>query len=515
MRHGVATVQAVGCLPARYALLVAVAMALSGCRGEPDLPPLPPVEAPLGVVPVTRHAQAPIELAASADGRLATWRAGGHVLFWESGPWAWDEGGAPRPRWRSETPLPGPLLDGRFDPRGGRFLALLQLPEGPVLVVYDVERGRELGRFSVLWPDRPDSGEGALEVVGLSGDGDYLVRSANRVFAFDPADPAAGWRARFQLAAGDCGDLALSPDGLHLLSRCADQLMLYTAGGPTRPLNTADGHATGSIRPAWSLDGTTLLAEVDGALLSWEPALGGYRVVRPADVSAVDAEAVAATAGHRRDLFHVLWNEGTVTTWDRGQRHRWRFDGGSIPSGLRAVAGADHWPVLDGCSLRWIDPVTGAQTTAVSLCQADRPRSLAWEPGDAGPAGARLRVSYASEVCELAVSPQLRLSADGGSGAVTGGATAARDRSGRYVAEIDAVTGEVHVADATGQRRLSLFHPEAGGCIGYTPRGRYVATEGTEEKIWVWVDHAAQPAGAAGWVEDVERVRRALLPPPE
>jgi hypothetical protein len=367
----------------------------------------------------------------------------------------------------------------------------------------------------VLWPDRPDSGEGALEVVGLSEDGDYLVRSANRVFAFDPADPAAGWQARFQLAPDDCGDLTVSPDGQHLLSRCSDQPIIYSAGGPASPLNAADGYQTGSIRPAWSLDGTTLLAEVDGALLSWEPALGGYRVIRPADVSAVETEAVAAAAGHRSDLFHVLWNEGTVTTWDGGERHQWRFAGGSIPSGLRVVAGADHWPVLDGCWLGWIDPVNGAQTTAVSLCQADRPRSLAWEPGDTGPAGARLRVSYANEVCELAVSPRLRLSADGGGDADAGGATAARDRSGRYLAAIDAVTGEVHVVDAAGQRRLSLFRPEAGGCIAYTPRGRYVASEGAEENVWVWVDTAAQHASAAGWVEDVERVRRALYPPPE
>jgi hypothetical protein len=450
-----------------------------------------------GINPVTRHISAPTDVVFSPSGRLATWSVGESALFWnlnEALPVA-----------RSESAVPEGVISGHLSPDGARFYLLASDESAMTLVAFDAETGAELGRYSVL---EAPIGMADLLSTGVTTEGRFMVRTESGQYTFSPDDAEVAWRAELTDVVPESSIPAFeSPDGRRVAT-WQDGIAIEGPAGESYSPNVGFTRMA-DHRPTWSSDSQTLVAEVEGRLYLWRPALRTYSAFGPMTVTPIEGTVRAAIRGSDPDTYHFLWENGPITTWTGSQRTVSNWPDDVIPDGLLAPDGSSVWLIHDGCSISALPAGGPEQSSSMNLCIDQPITQLAWLLSSEEETVHGISVRYPDATLTWNVRGQVTVevgTTPGPEVPETPGPLQAADPAEIYRAVVPEYGGPVHIVDALGTTHLSLFRLGTEDWVVYTAQGRSVSSAGAAERLKIWVDHRAATAEEAGWLEDRERV---------
>ncbi len=281
--------------------------------------------------------------------------------------------------------LPGNCKVLLFTPDGKRLVALKQVKDGHLAIVWDLAGGKETARFKAPRPTENAAGTGPCTVavsnttaaIGLENGGTSLwdlATGKERKLDTDHATKASS-EGTGTLA------LAFAPDGKTLATGGRDGLVKLWDVASGRHLLTLEQQYTQVEALAWSRDGRTVASAGKGGVIRlWDAATGKDVCPQPGHLAGVSRVVMspdgktAVTAG---------WDR-TVRSWDTATGRELCVVGGVTAGWDRELAvSPDSRTVLASVpkeGLRTWDLATGRETTPADLPDGLKFGPLAFTP---------------------------------------------------------------------------------------------------------------------------------------
>ncbi|HMC65359.1 MAG TPA: hypothetical protein VKI65_10515 [Gemmataceae bacterium] len=423
----------------------------------------------------------------------------------------------------------GPVRSLQFSPSG---TLLAWAGDDPLLVLEDVAKGKELGRFKLphgsygagaLSPDGKVVALGRCELVPSPTGGTDVDCSV------EFQDLASGrLLRRFKVNPNRIFALSFSPDGETLASAGGDNRIRLWEAATGRPALPLQGHVSGITALAFGPEGRELVAaDRGGSVRVWEPATGKeLRVLGKTPNSQLgialsrDGKILALAAGPR------LWDMATGKDLSQFPVLQWWGESVALSPDGTILAGAWNdairlWDVRTGKELRRFGAGGSASKAALALSPDGlvlavlnrggfRPwtRISLWSTTT----GEKLRGwDESADFFSPAFSPDGKTLATGGDdgtvrlwAVATGQEIRRFGTQGReYQARVHAVAfspngktlatgkpdGTMHLWEvATGQEICQFVGHESGiNCVAFSPDGRTLASGSDDAMILIWV----------------------------
>jgi WD40 repeat protein len=289
------------------------------------------------------------------------------------------------PKAKELARLPGNCKRLSFTPDGTRLVALKQVKDGHLVIVFDLASGKETARLKAPRPTEKQGENGTPPMavsnttvaIGLEGGGTSLWDLATgKERKLDTAHVAkASWPYGGTVA------VAFAPDGQTLATGGRDGLVKLWDVASSRYLRTLELQYTQVEVLAWSRDGRTVVSAGRGGVIRlWDAATGKDLCPQPGHVAGVIRVALspdgktAVTGG---------WDR-TVRWWDTATGRELRVAAGLVNE---VAVSPDSRTVLASTPerrlLMW-DLATGRETTPADLPDGLRFGALAFTPDGRG-----------------------------------------------------------------------------------------------------------------------------------
>lgn len=285
------------------------------------------------------------------------------------------------PRPKELARLPGNCKVLLFTPNGKRLVALKQVKDGHLVIVWDLASGKETARFKApRQTDNPgESGHGPVAVsdttvaIGLEGGGTTLWDLATlKERKLDTAHVAkASWQYGGTVA------VAFAPDGQTLATGGRDGLVKLWDVVSGRHLRTLELQYTQVEALAWSRDGGTVASAGRGGVIRLRDAATGKDLCpQPGHLAGVFRTVLSPDA---KTAVTAGWDR-TVRSWDTATGRELRVVAGlvhelAVSPDSRTVIASDP----EGRLRTW-DLATGRETTPADLPDGLRAGALAFTP---------------------------------------------------------------------------------------------------------------------------------------
>jgi RNA polymerase sigma factor (sigma-70 family) len=271
--------------------------------------------------------------------------------------------------------LPGNCRHLLFTPDGTHLVALKQVKDGYLVVVWDLASGKETARFKA--PRPTENGPGPMAVsnttvaIGLEGGGTSLwdlATGKERKLDTDHVTKASS-ESTGTLA------VAFAPDGKTLATGGRDGLVKLWDVASGRHLRTLEPQYTWVVALAWSRDGRTVTSAGRGGVIRlWDAATGKDLCPQPGHVAGVFRVAMSPDG---KTAVTAAWDR-TIRSWETATGRELRVIAGladqlAVSPDSRTVLASNP----EGRLRTW-DLGTGRETTPADLPDGLRFGALAF-----------------------------------------------------------------------------------------------------------------------------------------